>query len=959
MPRIAFDYPYGGLSEVFSFSNQEVGTSRDERNMRSIDPVTQRIRGAQRAGLGLHAGGNQLDGSNKIKAIVSLAKDKTQLTWAKNQAGGVTGSNDWDVSVLPTPTPCVDIIRDDYGGFYAADVNGAVHRINSDGEVINTMTFPLPNGSKVNAIAVDQYQNIIAATGPTARDQTHAAVLYAAELQADGTYALAWQIEMSSVWSITSVAIYPGAVRDTLYVTSSAQPSTTAQTNVYMHVFPEYDMTYAPKEDVSKKWTQAVGQTAATLSSGCARLMQVAIATPGHAYVSVTDQDGNDAVYQAVFRVDPNGTSPASSTYSIINSGGGTDVAGIGMCVTVIETLSSGDIHIATAGDKLGSNSAVRHITVLKDDKDAGTLAASSGVSFGGSSTGWRVNGSDGAAAGVGDSRRIRIAVDKDGHLYVPYGLYDPNSAYTTDPIIFCKYVSNGISDGNSEGIDGTFGTPILAVALPIGKPEYGGVDIPYSEYAVYGGEDASAISIWQTRLAKVTQSTQAPRDVKVVVAGSNMVRVLNAAGTNYDTNPTSYNSHLDSAAPYVQMVPAFGKVYIVDGKSNLVYDPDDGTNGSLKKWTGSGMAETPKRCRLVETWRGRIVLARDPEDPSAWHMSEVFDPDGWDNFPQNPSASDAISARNSRAGGIPDIVNTVIPYNDDLCIFGGDSSIWQLTGDPRAGGQLDLLTDSTGISFGRPWCKDPNGRMWFFGSHGDLYVMAPGQLPASVSASRVPRSLQQVDLGNYYVNLVWNYIDNGVHIFVCPFGAGGALVDHWFYDAANNAFHKDRFGQSSSSNIQPTAAIDLNGDTFSDRAVLIGGEDGRLRRWGKDSSGNMPSDDEQTTSADIAIDSYVTAGPIGPPGQTQQLQITELSALLGDSQDGCNFEVFSSDNPEDLGQAKAAGFLRPGRNGRKLIRVSGDNVFIRMRNARASSRWAYEQGYIQATGAGDLRTDY
>ena len=88
-------------------------------------------------------------------------------------------------------------------------------------------------------------------------------------------------------------------------------------------------------------------------------------------------------------------------------------------------------------------------------------------------------------------------------------------------------------------------------------------------------------------------------------------------------------------------------------------------------------------------------------------------------------------------------------------------------------------------------------------------------------------------------------------------------------------------------------------------------------------------------------------------------MQLTELSALLGDSQDGCNFEVFSSDNPEDLGQAKAAGFLQPGRNGRKLIRVSGDNVFIRMRNARAGSRWAYEQGYIQATGAGDLRTDY
>jgi len=952
MPRAAFDYPYGGLSEVFSFSNQEQNTSRDERNMRSIDPVTQRIRGAQRAGLGLHAGGNQLDSSNKVKALAALAKAKTQLTWAKNQTGGVTGSNDWSLSVIPTPTPCVDIIRDDYGGFYAADVNGTVHRFNGDGEVINTMVFPIPAGSNINAIAVDQYQSIIAATGPTLYSATETATLYAAELQADGTYLLAWKIEMPSVWSITSVAIYPGAVRDTLYVTSSATPITGGASEVYMHVFPDFDMRFAPKEDTSKKWTQAAGIATSTAPS---RMMQVAIAPQGHAYVAVSDQDAEAAKYQAVFRVDPDGGSPATSTSSLVNDGGSGDESGIGIAVTVLDTQSSGNIHIATAGDKLHADQDDRHISVLIDNGSA--LSVGSGVNLGTGSGMWDATPSKtGWYTGAANSRRIRIAADEDNHLYVPYGITEPTSRFTTDPIVFCKYASGAISDGNSEGLDGTCAVPVLAVALPIGKPDYGGVDIPYSEYAVYGGKDASAISIWQTRLAKSTQSAQSPREIKVVVAGSDSVRVLNAAGTNYATNPAEHDEHLDSAAPYVQMVPAFGKVYIVDGKSNLVYDPDDGDDGSVKRWTASAMAEIPKRCRLVETWRGRMVLARDNEDPSAWHMSEVFNPNGWDNFPQNPSAADAISARNSRAGGIPDIVNTIIPYNDDLCVFGGDSSIWQLTGDPRVGGQLDLVTDSTGISFGRPWCKDPNGRLWFFGSHGDLYVMAPGQLPTSVSAPRVPRSLQQVDLGNYYVNLVWNYIDNGVHILVCPFGAGGTLVDHWFYDATNNAFHKDRFGKSNSDNIQPTAAIDLNGDTFDDRAVLIGGEDGRLRRWGKDSSGNMPSDDEQTTSANIAIDSYVTAGPLGPPGQTQQLQLTEFTALLGDSQDGCNFEVFSSDNPEDLGPAKAAGFLQPGRNGRKLIRVSGDNVFVRMRNAKAASRWAYEQGYIEVSGAGDLR---
>ena len=647
--------------------------------------------------------------------------------------------------------------------------------------------------------------------------------------------------------------------------------------------------------------------------------------------------------------MDPNGESPATSTYSLINDGDPGDEAGIGIAVAVIDTRADGAIHIATAGDKMNAYQDNRHISVLADSGLA--LTVDSGVNFGASATdgGWGVSG-------AANNRRIRIAIDEDSNLYVPYGITDAHSTYTTDPIIFCKYDTNGdITDANTEGIDGACSV-VLAVALPIGKPEYGGVDIPYSEYAIYGGVAVGTAAVWQTRMATVTQSVQAPREIKVVVAGGDSVRVLNAAGTDYASNPSTHDAHLDSAAPYVQMTPAFGKVYIVDGKTNIVYDPDDGANGSVERWRANSITEMPRRCRLIEVWRGRIVLARDPEDPSAWHMSEVGDPLGWENFPQNPSASDAISARNSRAGRVPDIINTIIPYNDDLCIFGGDSSIWQMTGDPRVGGQLDLLTDSTGISFGRPWCKDPSGRVWFFGSHGDLYAMAPGQLPTSVSGARVPRSLQEVNLGNYYVNLVWNYIDNGVHIFVCPFGAGGTLVDHWFYDATNGAFHRDRFGQSGANNIQPTAAIDLNGDAFDVRAVLIGGEDGRLRRWGKNSSGNMPSDDEQTTSTSIAIDSYFTAGPIGSPGQTQQLQLTELTALLGDSQDGCNFEVFSSDNPEDLGQAKASGSLRPGRNGRKLIRVAGDNVFIRMRNAKASSRWAYEQGYVELSGAGELR---
>ena len=931
-------YPIKGLSETYGFAYAENLTSRDERNMRSIDPTNGRIRGAQRAGLGLHAGGTQLNSSNKIKALAAISKNKTQLAWAANDLSGII--EEWTLDTTPAST-ISDIVRDEYGVYYAVGYLNYIFKINADGVIVDTISVPIDSDGIINGIAVDRYQNIYLAVGNVNNADSTPAEIYAYELQADDTYKQAW-IVTHSEWSVTDIAILPGSVKPTLYVTSSITPNTGATTNIHLHVYPDVTMTSAPTEDTAKKWTQAVGLGS---SGGDYRMMQVAVHPQGQAYVAINDviASGPTPAYQAIFRVDPQGSSPASSSYSLVNDGGSGDKCGIGIAVTIGETEADNDIILYTAGDTFASNAAGDrcHISKLKDSGSA--ITQESKIDFGASSTGWLL-------AGTANNRHIRIAMDEDYNIYVPYGINDGNSTYQDDPIIFAN-----ASFSTVAGIPGNEGSVVLAAAVPATKPDYGSASIAYSEFVIYGGTVSTTTSMWSVRLATVTQSTVAPRDIKVLGASGNTLKLLNSAGTAW-LSLAGGGTLLDSAAPYAQMVPAFGKIYIVDGKNNLVYDPDTGTNGTASRWVSSDMEVVPKRCRLVETWRGRMVLARDPEDPSAWHMSKVFDPLGWNNFPQNPSTADAISSRNSRAGGVPDIINTIVPYSDDLLLFGGDSSIWQLTGDPRAGGQLDLITDSSGMAFGRPWCKDPTGRLWFFGSHGDLYLMEPGHRPVSVSASLVPRQLQEIDLGTYYVNLVWNYIDQGVHILVCPFGAGGTLVDHWFYDAKNNAFHKDKFGGAGADNIQPTAAINLNGDLYNDRAVLIGGEDGRLRRWGKNTSGGVPIDDEQTTGANIAIDSYVTAGPIGNGPQMQQMQITDFAALLGETEDGCGFELFAADNPESFGTAKATGSFTPGRNNAQLVRVSGDNLFMRLRNASLNQRWSYEAGTMTISGAGAIR---
>jgi hypothetical protein len=39
-------------------------------------------------------------------------------------------------------------------------------------------------------------------------------------------------------------------------------------------------------------------------------------------------------------------------------------------------------------------------------------------------------------------------------------------------------------------------------------------------------------------------------------------------------------------------------------------------------------------------------------------------------------------------------------------------------------------------------------------------------------------------------------------------------------------------------------------------------------------------------------------------------------------------------------------------------VRVSGDNLFMRLRNASLNQRWSYEVGSITVSGAGAIRRD-
>lgn len=453
--------------------------------------------------------------------------------------------------------------------------------------------------------------------------------------------------------------------------------------------------------------------------------------------------------------------------------------------------------------------------------------------------------------------------------------------------------------------------------------------------------QGAGAAVLRKLKLVDTTTSNAAIRAHKYLAVSGGQVYAFGRS-----SGPTAVSGlTLNSSSIYVQSTVAFNRVYWTDGTGYFQYDPIADT---VSAWESAKSGEIPRRAKLIATWNGRVVLARAADDPYNWYMSAIGDPDNWDFFPTVPSLSQAVSGGQARTGINRDIVNALIPYNDDLLLIGGDHSIQRLTGDPMAGGQIDLVSDQTGIAFGRAWTKDPEGALYFFGSRGGVYAMAPGGLPVDISRNRIERALRSVDLTDYNVRLLWNDYDNGLHVyFVRANLAAPATTRHWFWDRKSDSWWEDEFA---STDLEPTAVAILDGDDPDDRVVAIGGEDGILRRLDP----TAHSDDVGGTP--LRIWSRVRIGPIADDRVSTELMFHGWEFTLAPSLSGVTYQLYQSDDPQVLGDIVRQGYLRAGKNPPVMARAVGSAVWMQLSNGSIGESWAYDGGAVWASRAGRKR---
>lgn len=944
---IPIPMPDRGISDDTSFTDQPPLTTREALNNRATESRTGRKRHTQRSGLDTYiASDGQLSGTNFVQDLVQVTKNEDLLTYALDATpDNVFGKK------LPGPNAgsstsfqgdCVDIHMDDFGDVYVAQRVSGVFKYNQAGEKLADILIPDASSGgqvEISCFAVDEFGNVAIGLGGSSASITDCK-LHFFQNQPDGAYELKWTIDSGNAF--TDVAFYQGTIYTTEIDTLFGAPFTSGDF-AYFRVYPNYTTVLAPDEDTSKRVDISTPLVAFdALATGCVPL-RMAVREDGVVYI--TGQDGTTTANGTgtitfICRVNPNADTPTTfAPATWVYTSTATDQGGMGGGIALAPKNSLGQFMFYTYGPVGTVGTDTNHIRRVID---TGVAAAFTGTDT------WE------QALGVNPlqnpitTKPLRIDTDVDGNLYI-----SPLS--TSGDIVRIYAVADGTELGSfdestADGANGGGQIAISKEAKPVGSAE------EEVELVFYGTIQAvtGSLAFFCNRMLTVTQGSGSMRSlVTLGVSNGDIVKFSTASAAA----ATGGSGVLDTSAPFVQSV-AFGLfAYFTDGKNYFKYSIVD---DAVTAWISTTSSLIPPRCRLLETWRGRVLLGRDPEDPQLWHASAVGDANNWDNFPPTPVVTQAISGINAKAGKMPDIVNSIVPWDDDLCLFGGDKSIWRLTGDPLAGGQFDLVSDETGMAFGRCWTKDPvGGRLFFAGSRGGVYMMERNSLPVRISVRWIERRLQDdVDYSQYYLRLVWNYRDEGLHVFQCPFlGNGGTIVKHWFWDAKHAAevgggWWEDQFGSTAlGTELQPTSVLVVDGDTASDRKLLFGCEDGRVRVWDE-----TRVDDRLTSSTDYPIVWKLVLGPILPANQPIEYKFRRFTAVLASDQSGCGYKFSGQDHGDTVGPTLYSGSLNAGRNASSPAIIRASNMYLTLTNSMLGQRCAVESMLIHAAPAGRVK---
>lgn len=404
-----------------------------------------------------------------------------------------------------------------------------------------------------------------------------------------------------------------------------------------------------------------------------------------------------------------------------------------------------------------------------------------------------------------------------------------------------------------------------------------------------------------------------------------------------------------------VRMVEGFGYMFFVDATAsgykyfdasdNSVHDWDDDPPDAFSGDLPIGVDDTSLGCQIIALYRARVVLAGLYENPNEWYMSAVGDPFDWDCGTEITTPTQAVASTLADAGKIGDIVTCLMPYSDDIMIFGCAQSLWALAGDPAAGGMIDAISYQIGISGADAATRDEAGNLYFYGT-GGVWVMRGGvSQPVSLTDGRLKGTFSGFDLSEFRIQLVWDRVSEGLHVFLLPADNSqpSAAATHWFWDRKTDSWWKEEFPVAQG----PSFAYYYPADNEDDRALLLGGWDSIIRY-----PLTTAEDDDGTI-----ITSYADFTPVSLGGDLVDTRLTETQILMADGSDPAKLSVYRGVTPEAAAIATNPVFTRTlaaGRNPAILRKIHANALRFRLGSIGSTAqRWTVEgmTAVLEATG--------
>lgn len=419
--------------------------------------------------------------------------------------------------------------------------------------------------------------------------------------------------------------------------------------------------------------------------------------------------------------------------------------------------------------------------------------------------------------------------------------------------------------------------------------------------------EDESFVSGISARLVAVVSGN--------VYSIQEQIATLVPGGTLLDTTPR-----------WIASQQVFQDEFFVDGNSFVQYDLSENTVQLAVATVG----DFPVGSRLLALYRGRLVHAGVAADPNNYFMSRSGEPLNYDYVPADPDGLEAVAGNNSPAGLVGDVITALITFDDDAMIFGGDHSIYQMTGDPAAGGVVDMLTDKTGIAFGKAWAKDPSNILYFWGTDG-IYRYALGGKMENITKGRIDVRLRAVDLTRNYIVLEWDYLRAGLVVNIMPIDT--SLPNQvLFWDSRADAWSPDSYP----TDIGPTVMLAYDGPLPADQALLFGGRNGIIY-WVDE---NASDDDGEPITSRVRFAPYIA------PNHASEVKINSILPILANGSGQVNVDVYTGQSAEDCALATSPRIRRllshAGRNASMRQKVRGYAIQVALSHT-GSSRWALE----------------